>query len=131
MTAAIEPLRGRIGRSSAGILPPGLVRRPPSGGPSLATSDAGGSALADPSPWPLTDEERLVRDTAREFAEREVAPGAIERDETERYDRSLFARMGDLGLTAAPFPESAGGAGFSYVGWSLVMEELGRVDMAM
>jgi butyryl-CoA dehydrogenase len=81
--------------------------------------------------WPLTDEERLVRDTAREFAERELAPGAIERDETERYDRGLFARMGELGLTAAPFPEADGGAGFSYVGWTLVMEELGRVDMAM
>ena len=95
-----------------------------------ATAGAGGRTLADPSSWPLTDEERLVRDTAREFAEREVAPGAIERDEAERYDRSLFTRMGSLGLTAAPFPESVGGAGFSYVGWSLVMEELGRVDMA-
>jgi acyl-CoA dehydrogenase len=115
----------------AGILPLALVQRPPAGGPGRATSDAGGRALVDPSPWPLTDEERLVRETAREFAEREVAPGAIERDETERYDRSLFARMGALGLTAAPFPESVGGAAFSYVGWSLVMEELGRVDMAM
>ena len=79
----------------------------------------------------LTEEERLLQATAREFAEREVAPGAIERDETERYDRSLFTRMGELGLTAAPFPESVGGAGFSYLGWSLVMEELGAADMAM
>ena len=79
----------------------------------------------------LGDEERLLQSTAREFAQREVAPSAIERDEAERYDRSLFTRMGSLGLTAAPFPESVGGAGFSYVGWSLVMEELGRVDMAM
>ena len=39
--------------------------------------------------------------------------------------------MGELGLTAAPFPESVGGAGFSYLGWSLVMEELGAADMAM
>ena len=38
--------------------------------------------------------------------------------------------MGELGLTAAPFPEAAGGAGFSYLGWSLVMEELGAADMA-
>jgi butyryl-CoA dehydrogenase len=81
--------------------------------------------------WPLTDEERLLQTTAREFATREVAPGAIERDETERYDRSLFAAMGGLGLTAAPFPAEVGGAGFSYVGWSLVMEELGAADMAM
>ena len=81
--------------------------------------------------WPLTEEERLLQSTAREFATREVAPGAIERDEAERYDRSLFAAMGGLGLTAAPFPTEVGGAGFSYVGWTLVMEELGAADMAM
>ena len=80
---------------------------------------------------PLTPEEELLQATAREFATREVAPGAVERDETEIYDRSLFEEMGALGLTAAPFPESIGGAGFSYLGWSLVMEELGAVDMAM
>ncbi len=79
----------------------------------------------------LTEEERLLQATAREFADREVAPGAIDRDEAERYDRGLFERMGALGLTAAPFPESVGGAGFSYLGWSLVMEELGAADMAM
>src|SRR3954463_5129364 len=38
--------------------------------------------------------------------------------------------MGELGLTGAPLPESVGGAGFSYVGWSLAMEELGAADMA-
>jgi butyryl-CoA dehydrogenase len=80
--------------------------------------------------WPLTDEERLLGATAREFAEREVAPGAIVRDEAERFDRGLFRRMGELGLTAAPFPESVGGSGFSYVGWTCVMEELGRAEMA-
>jgi butyryl-CoA dehydrogenase len=81
--------------------------------------------------WALTDEERMLQSTAREFARREVAPGAIDRDEAERYDRSLFAAMGGLGLTAAPFPTEVGGAGFSYLGWTLVMEELGAVDMAM
>ncbi len=79
----------------------------------------------------LTDEERLLQSTAREFARREIAPGAVERDEVERYDRSLFTAMGALGLTSAPFPESVGGAGFSYLGWTLVMEELGAADMAM
>ncbi|HYH92449.1 MAG TPA: acyl-CoA dehydrogenase family protein [Candidatus Saccharimonadales bacterium] len=79
----------------------------------------------------LTEEERLLAATAREFAEREVAPGAIDRDEAERYDRSLFTRMGELGFTAAPFPEDVGGAGFSYLGWTLVMEELGAADMAV
>jgi alkylation response protein AidB-like acyl-CoA dehydrogenase len=78
----------------------------------------------------LTAEERLLRDTAREFAQREVAPTAIERDEAERFDRSIFTRMGELGLTAAPLPESIGGGGFSYLGWALVMEEIGAADMA-
>jgi butyryl-CoA dehydrogenase len=80
--------------------------------------------------WPLTDEERLLRDTAREFARRSVAPTAIERDEAERFDRAIFTGMGELGLTGAPLPESVGGSGFSYVGWSLVMEEIGAADMA-
>jgi butyryl-CoA dehydrogenase len=78
----------------------------------------------------LTEEERLLRSTAREFAAREVAPGAAARDEAEQFDRSIFRRMGELGLTGAPLPESVGGAGFSYVGWTLVMEELGAADMA-
>ncbi len=81
--------------------------------------------------WELTDEERLLQSTAREFAQREVAPGAIERDATETFDRSLFARMGALGLTAAPLAVGDGGAGFSYLGWSLAMEEIARADMAV
>jgi acyl-CoA dehydrogenase len=81
--------------------------------------------------WPLTEEERLLQATARDFAQREVAPGAIERDEAERFDRSLFTAMAALGLTAAPFPTDVGGAGLSYLGWTLVMEELGAADMAV
>jgi len=79
----------------------------------------------------LNQEELLLQATTRDFAARELAPTAIERDEAERYDRSLFTKMGELGLTAAPLPESVGGAGFSYLGWTLVMEELGAVDMSM
>ena len=89
------------------------------------------AAIADPAgAGGLTAEERLLRDTAREFAQRDVAPTAIERDEAERFDRSIFKKMGELGLTGAPLPESVGGAGFSYLGWTLVMEELGAADMA-
>ena len=79
----------------------------------------------------LSAEERLLQQTAREFARREIAPGAATRDEEERYDRALFARMGQLGLTAVPFPESVGGAGFGYRAWTLVMEEIAYADMAM
>ncbi|HEY8135984.1 MAG TPA: acyl-CoA dehydrogenase family protein [Candidatus Limnocylindrales bacterium] len=79
----------------------------------------------------LTEEERLLQKTVRDFAAKELAPGAAERDETEQYDRSLFARMGELGLTAVPFPTEIGGAGFSYRAWTLVMEEVAYADMAM
>ena len=80
--------------------------------------------------WPLSEEERLLQQTAREFAAEVVAPGAAERDESETFDRSIFRRMGELGLTAAPFSEAVGGAGFSYVGWTLAMEEIAAADMA-
>jgi acyl-CoA dehydrogenase len=79
----------------------------------------------------LSQEERLLQQTVREFAAKELAPGAAERDETEQYDRPLFARMGELGLTAVPFPVEVGGAGFSYRAWTLVMEEVAYADMAM
>ncbi len=88
------------------------------------------ASLEAPGTGGLTAEERLLRDTAREFAAREVTPTAIERDESERFDRAIFRGMGELGLTGAPLPESVGGAGFSYLGWTLVMEELGAADMA-
>jgi alkylation response protein AidB-like acyl-CoA dehydrogenase len=79
----------------------------------------------------LTDEERLLQQTVRDFARKEVAPGAAKRDEEERFDRSLFDRMGELGLTSVPFPSEIGGAGFSYRAWTLVMEEIAYADMAL
>lgn len=79
----------------------------------------------------FTAEERLLRDTAREFAQREIAPTAIERDEAERFEPAIFRGMAELGLTGAPLPESVGGGGFSYLGWALVMEEIGAADMSM
>jgi butyryl-CoA dehydrogenase len=79
----------------------------------------------------LTEEERLLQQTARRFAAREVTPGVAERDEAERFDRGLFGRLGELGFTSAPLPEALGGGGFSYRAWTLVMEELGYADMAL
>ena len=117
-------LAGAPGR--LGVLHAGILRDPRLSEPYPRLACHGGCALS----WPLTAEERLLRDTAREFAQREVAPTAIERDEQERFDRSIFARMGELGLTGAPLPESVGGGGFSYLGWALVMEEIGAADMA-
>jgi alkylation response protein AidB-like acyl-CoA dehydrogenase len=84
-----------------------------------------------PDPFALSAEERSVRDTAREFAQRELAPTVAKRDEEERYDRQLFTRMGQLGLTAIPYPEELGGAGLSYFAWVLACEEIAAADMGM
>jgi alkylation response protein AidB-like acyl-CoA dehydrogenase len=82
-------------------------------------------------PFALTEEERAVRDTAAQFAARELAPTAAQRDEEERYDRSLFDRMGELGLTGLHYPEEFGGAGIGTFPWVLACEELAVADMGM
>ena len=84
-----------------------------------------------PDPFALSEEERSVRETARGFAQRELAPTVAQRDEEERYDRGLFTRMGELGLTAIPYPEELGGAGLSYFAWALACEEIAAADMGM
>ncbi len=82
-------------------------------------------------PFGLSEEERTVRDTVRGWAEREVAPGAAERDEEERYDRGLFERAGELGLTGLPYPEAYGGAGLGTFAWVLAAEEIAAADMGL
>ena len=75
-----------------------------------------------------TEEQSLLRDMVREFAEKEVAPSARERDEEERFDRSLmFDRLAELGLTGIVFPEEYGGAGADYISYAIAVEELSRV----
>jgi len=76
----------------------------------------------------LTEEQNLIRDMVREFAETEVAPSAKERDELEKFDRHLmFERLAELGLTGIVFPEEYGGAGADYVSYAIAVEELSRV----
>jgi alkylation response protein AidB-like acyl-CoA dehydrogenase len=82
-------------------------------------------------PFALTEEERAVRDTAAQFAARELAPTVAQRDEEERYERGLFDRMGELGLTGLPYPEEYGGAAMGTFPWVLACEELAVADMGM
>jgi alkylation response protein AidB-like acyl-CoA dehydrogenase len=79
----------------------------------------------------LGPDERLLGETVRAFARDVIAPGAIERDETERFDRSLISAMAELGLLAGPFPDSVGGAGLSAAAWTIVVEEIAAADMAV
>ncbi|UMZ73466.1 acyl-CoA dehydrogenase [Natranaerofaba carboxydovora] len=75
----------------------------------------------------LSDEHKMMRKLVREFAEGEVAPTAGERDEEERFDRSLFESMAEIGLTGIPWPEEYGGAESDYVSYAIAIEELSRV----
>ncbi len=76
----------------------------------------------------LTEEQSLIRDMVRDFAETEVAPSAQERDEEERFDRALmYDKLGELGLTGIVFPEEYGGAGADYISYAIAVEELSRV----
>ena len=79
----------------------------------------------------LGPDERLLGESVRQFAQDVIAPGAIERDEAERFDRSLVDAMGELGLLAGPFPESVGGAGLTAAAWTIVVEEIAAADMAV
>ncbi len=79
----------------------------------------------------LDGETRLLGETVRAFAREVVAPGAVERDEAERFDRGLIDRMAGLGLLAGPFPEAVGGAGLSSVAWTVVVEEIAATEMAL
>lgn len=76
----------------------------------------------------LTEEQKLTRQTVREFAEREIAPKAIERDETQEFPRDIMRKLGSMGMLGVVFPQEYGGAGLSYLDYVLVIEELARVD---
>ncbi len=74
----------------------------------------------------LTSEQAMIKRTIREFAEEEVAPGAIERDKTKQFPTEIFKKLGELGMLGLPFPEEYGGAGADTVSFAIVTEELSK-----
>jgi len=74
----------------------------------------------------LTDEQKLIRDTAREFAARVVLPEARAIDREHRFPREIIAKMGELGLMGVAVPEALGGAGMDAVSYALALEEIAR-----
>ena len=79
----------------------------------------------------LSEEHEMIRKTVRDFAQKEVEPTASERDEEERFDRTLFEKMAELGLTGIPWPEEYGGIGSDYLAYCIAIEELSRVDASI
>src|SRR3989449_11157532 len=76
----------------------------------------------------LTEEERMVRESAYQYAQGKLAPRVLEAFRNERTDPAIFREMGELGLLGATIPEAYGGAGLSYVCYGLVAREVERVD---
>jgi alkylation response protein AidB-like acyl-CoA dehydrogenase len=79
----------------------------------------------------LTDEQDMVRKTAREFAEREIAPHAREWDREERMDRAIVGKLAEVGFLGAPIPEEYGGGGLDNLSYCLIIEEVGKADSSV
>ena len=76
----------------------------------------------------LTEEERMVRDTARGYAQDKLFPRVLLDNREERFDRAIVSEMGALGLLGSTIPEEYGGAGLGYVAYGLITREIERVD---
>jgi butyryl-CoA dehydrogenase len=79
----------------------------------------------------LTDEQRLVRETAREFTDREIVPRVRDNDRNERFDTELVKEIAEMGYLGAIVDEEYGGRGVDYRTYGLIVEEIGRGDSAM
>ena len=76
----------------------------------------------------LTEDERLIRDTARSYADESLATRVIDANRHEKFDRDIMTEMGQLGLLGSTIPEAYGGAGVNYVSYGLVAREVERID---
>ncbi len=79
----------------------------------------------------LTQEQQLIRETAREFCAREVVPFAREWDRSEQMDRGIVAKLAEVGVLGCALPGAYGGMGLDSVSYCLVMEELGKADSSV
>ncbi|MFJ1472492.1 acyl-CoA dehydrogenase family protein, partial [Massilia orientalis] len=76
----------------------------------------------------LTDDERMVRDSANAYCQGRLAPRVLEAFRREETDVAIFREMGELGLLGVTIPEAYGGTGLNYVSYGLVAREIERVD---
>src|SRR6201996_253990 len=79
----------------------------------------------------LTDEQRLIKETARDFTDKEIVPRARDNDRNAHFDAELVAKLADQGYLGAIVPPEYGGAGLDYLSYGLIVEEVGRGDSSM
>jgi len=76
----------------------------------------------------LTEEQRMIQQAARDFAQTELLPGVIERDEKQEFPAAQMRKMGELGFLGMMVDPAYGGSGMDTLSYVLVMEELSKVD---
>jgi butyryl-CoA dehydrogenase len=76
----------------------------------------------------LTDEQRLISESARDFCDKEIAPRVRENDRAGRFDRELASMIGEMGYLGATVSEEYGGRSLDYLSYALIVEQVGRVD---
>jgi butyryl-CoA dehydrogenase len=76
----------------------------------------------------LSDEQKLISETAREFADKEILPRVRDNDRAARFDRELASKLGEVGYLGAPVAEEYGGRSLDYIGYGLIVEQIGRAD---
>ena len=79
----------------------------------------------------LTEDQSMIRDTVRDFADRHIAPGVIERDNSKKFPHDIVKMLADQGLMGIYHEEQYGGAGFDTVSFCLALEEIGRWDASL
>src|SRR5690606_922156 len=136
------PQRSTARHPAAGGGPPGPVESADRPGPparsrqtqteerEMATGKKASFDWADPLRLDdqLTEDERMVREAAREYCQGKLAPRVLEAFRNESTDPSVFREMGELGLLGPTIPENYGGPGLNYVSYGLIAREVERVD---
>lgn len=79
----------------------------------------------------LSEEKKALQQAVREFAQNELAPGVIERDEKGEYPVDLYRKMGEMGLIGLPYPKEYGGQGGDYLDYAIAVEEISKVDASV
>ncbi|MBI5749444.1 MAG: acyl-CoA dehydrogenase family protein [Nitrospinae bacterium] len=79
----------------------------------------------------LTEDQKLIKDTVRKFAEEEIVPFARENDINEHFPLEIIKKMASLGFLGAPIPEKYGGAGLDFISDAIIFEEIGKADSSI
>ena len=81
-----------------------------------------------PNDWRASDQMTMVQQMARDFAEKEIKPNVMKYDESQEFPKAIFAKMAELGFLGAYYPEEFGGAGLTVLDFTVIIEEIAKVD---